>query len=315
MRFQRLDLNLLVALRALLTERNVTRAAQSVHLTQSAMSGVLSRLREYFEDPLIVQMGRRMDLTPLGESLREPVTDLLVRIDTTLGTRPEFDPASTRRRFSIMASDYVICVLLADVLRNVHLDAPGVAIELRRPSNDSTAQLEGGELDLLIMPELFTATEQASANLFYDDYRVVADRENPDVLDTMSLAQYSALRHVRYESQGKPFFETWFERTHGEIKQVELTVHSFQMLPMLVMGTKRIATIHGLMAERMAATMPVKVARLDFQVPNILEVLQWHKLREMDPGSQWLRGLIIEQARSLNGPAPRQPTKPTRVRA
>jgi LysR family transcriptional regulator, nod-box dependent transcriptional activator len=307
MPYQRLDLNLLVALRALLTERNVTRAAQTVHVTQSAMSGILSRLREYFEDPLIVQVGRRMDLTPLGASLLEPVSDLLVRIDTTLGTRPEFDPATTRRRFSIMASDYVVTVLLADVLRRVHVEAPGVAIELRLPSRESTPQLEGGELDLLITPEAFTASGQASAHLFEDDYCVVADRANAGVQEALSLAQYSALRHVCYESQGKPFFETWFERTHGEIRQVELTAHSFQMLPMLVLGTKRIATMHRHMAERLAVTMPIKLARLDFQVPHILEVLQWHKLREMDPGSQWLRGLIIDQARTLGGAPMRRP--------
>lgn len=300
MRYQRLDLNLLVALRALLTERNVTRAAHRMHVTQSAMSGILSRLREYFEDPLIVQVGRRMDLTPLGASLLEPVSDLLVRIDATLGTRPEFDPASTRRRFSVMASDYVLTVLLADVLRRVHLEAPGVAIELRLPSRESALQLEGGDLDLLITPEAFTAPGQASAQLFEDDYCVIADRANTGVQQALSLAQYSAMRHVCYESQGKPFFETWFERVHGEIRQVEITAHSFQMLPMLVLGTKRIATMHRHMAERLAVTMPIKLARLDFQVPHILEVLQWHKHREMDPGSQWLRRLIIEQAKSLN---------------
>lgn len=308
MRYQRLDLNLLVALRALLTERSVTRAALSVHVTQSAMSGILARLREYFEDPLIVQVGRRMDLTQLGQSLQEPVNDLLVRIDTTLGTRPEFDAATTRRRFSIMASDYVISVLLADVLQRVHFEAPGVAIELRLPSKDSTAQLESGDLDLLVTPELFTATGHASAPLFEDDYCVVADRANHDVNGTISLAQFSALRHVCYESQGKPFFETWFERTHGEIRQVELTAHSFQLLPLLVLGTKRVATMHAHMAERIAATMPVKLVRLDFAVPRIVEVLQWHKLRDLDPGSQWLRQMIVEQAASLTRPLPSPPS-------
>lgn len=307
MRYQRLDLNLLVALRALLTERSVTRAAQSVNVTQSAMSGILSRLREYFEDPLIVQVGRRMELTQLGQSLQEPVNDLLVRIDTTLGTRPEFDPATTRRRFSIMASDYVVSVLLADVLQRVHLEAPGVSIELRAPSKDSTALLESGELDLLVTPALFTATGHASAPLFEDDYCVVADRANEDVNDTLSLAQFSALRHVCFESQGKPFFETWFERTHGEIRQIELTAHSFQLLPLLVLGTKRVATMHTHMAQRIAASMPVKLARLDFAVPRILEVLQWHKLRELDPGSQWLRQWVIEQAGRLTQASPSPP--------
>lgn len=302
MRYQRLDLNLLVALRALLTERSVTRAAQSLHVTQSAMSGILSRLREYFEDPLIIQVGRRMELTQLGQSLQEPVSDLLVRIDTTLGSRPEFDPATTRRRFSVMASDYVVSVLLADVLQRVHQQAPGVSIELRRPSRDAAAQLESGELDLLVTPELFTATGHAWAPLFEDDYCVLADAANDAVPPSLSLDQFSALRHVCYDSQGKPFFETWFERTHGAIRQVELTAHSFQLLPLLVLGTTRVATLHSHMARRIAATMPVKLSRLDFAVPRVLEVLQWHTLRQLDPGSQWLRQLIIDQASQLFQP-------------
>src|ERR1700756_4451182 len=108
MRYQKLDLNLLTALRALLAEKSVPRAGEVVHVTQSAMSGVLSRLREYFGDPLIVQVGRKMELTPLAESLVEPVTDVLLRIDATIATRPAFNPSTTGRRFSIVASDYSI---------------------------------------------------------------------------------------------------------------------------------------------------------------------------------------------------------------
>ncbi len=110
MRYHKLDLNLLTALKALLTERNVTRAGESVHVTQSAMSGILARLRDYFGDPLIVQVGRKMELTPLAESLVEPVNDVLLRIDATIATRPEFNPLTTRRHFSVVASDYSINV-------------------------------------------------------------------------------------------------------------------------------------------------------------------------------------------------------------
>ena len=92
MRYHKLDLNLLTALKALLAEKNVTRAGESVHVTQSAMSGILARLRDYFGDPLIVQIGRKMELTPLAESLVEPVNDVLLRIDATIATRPEFNP-------------------------------------------------------------------------------------------------------------------------------------------------------------------------------------------------------------------------------
>jgi len=123
MRYHKLDLNLLTALKALLTEKNVTRAGESVHVTQSAMSGILARLREYFGDPLIVQVGRKMELTSLAQSLVEPVNDVLLRIDATIATRPEFNPLTTSRHFSLVASDYSINVLLLDVLRRVHSEA------------------------------------------------------------------------------------------------------------------------------------------------------------------------------------------------
>src|SRR5580698_11137414 len=136
-RYHKLDLNLLTALKALLAEKNVTRAGEAVHVTQSAMSGILSRLRDYFGDPLIVQVGRKMELTSLAESLVEPVNDVLLRIDATIATRPEFNPLTTRRHFSVVASDYSIHVLLLDVLRRVHHDAPGMSLEFRNPSESA----------------------------------------------------------------------------------------------------------------------------------------------------------------------------------
>src|SRR5690606_1888546 len=117
MRYQRIDLNLLVALDILLAERNVTRAAERLHITQSAASGVLSRRRDSCEDPLLGQAGRDMRLTPRAGRLVDQVRDIIVRIDSTMAARPEFDPGEAQRRFVIIASDYVSRVLMADVLQ------------------------------------------------------------------------------------------------------------------------------------------------------------------------------------------------------
>src|SRR6202022_941399 len=153
MRYHKLDLNLLTALKALLAEKNVPRAGESVHVTQSAMSGILARLRDYFGDPLIVQVGRKMELTPLAESLVEPVNDVLLRIDATIATRPEFNPLITRRHFLIVASAYSLNVLYLDVLRRVHREAPGMSVEFRSPSEAAAAELEAGEVDFIVNPE------------------------------------------------------------------------------------------------------------------------------------------------------------------
>src|SRR5215213_10127915 len=117
------DLNLLVALDALLTERNVTRAGNRLHLSQSAMSGALARLRHYFRDELLVPVGRQMALTPVAEGLVEPVRDILLQIRGTLGSKPQFDPLTATRHMSLAVSDYVADILMADVLRRARQEA------------------------------------------------------------------------------------------------------------------------------------------------------------------------------------------------
>ncbi|NDY93830.1 LysR family transcriptional regulator [Ideonella livida] len=303
MRYQRLDLNLLTALRALLAERNVTRAGEQLHVTQSAMSGMLARLREFFDDPLIVPVGRRMVLTPLAETLVEPVNDLILRLDATLSTRPVFDPATSRRRFSIVASDYLIQVLLLPVLQAVHREAPGVSIEFRQPSNTAGQDLENGEVDFVINPACFATPNQGSATLFEDRYMalVAADGAPSGHWPTaLSLADYRAARHVRMEANGRPLFETWFLTEHGALPPAEVVVHNFGLLPHLLPGTARVATLHTRMAQQVAQQWPrLRLLRLDFPTPRLEEVLQWHRYRDADPASQWLRDKILKAAAAL----------------
>lgn len=299
MRYQRLDLNLLIALRTLLAEKNVTRAGECLHVSQSAMSGILGRLREYFDDPLIVPVGRRMELTPLAETLVDKVGDLLLRIDATLATRPEFDPATSRRQFSIVASDYVAQVLLTDVLREVHREAPGLKVVFQPPSNTASADLENGEVDLVINPERFAFGHQASTVLFEDSYRVVVDRDHPGIGERISLEEYRAAAHVTLELNGKPLFESWLAETHGEPEHVEVVVHAFGLLAPMVVGTRRIATLHTRMALQAARQLPVRLVEFGFETPKLVEILQWHRYRDLDPASQWLRGKIIAAAQAL----------------
>lgn len=299
MRYQRLDLNLLTALRALLTERNVTRAGEQLHVTQSAMSGMLARLREYFDDPLITPVGRRMELTPLAETLVEKVNDLMLRLDATLSIRPEFDPASSRRHFSIVASDYLTQVLLLDVLRDVHREAPRVTVEFHQPSNMAAAELENGEVDFVINPARFTTPNQASIDLFEDSYHAVVDGDNTEVGDRVTLEQFKALRHVTMQNNGRPHFESWFVSEHGAPPHVDVVVNNFGLLPLLLLGTRRMATLHTRMAVQVAQQFPVRLVRLDFEAPRLIETLQWHRYRDLDPGSQWLREKIIAHAESL----------------
>ena len=301
MRYHKLDLNLLTALKALLSEKNVTRAGEAVHVTQSAMSGILARLRDYFGDPLIVQIGRRMELTPLAESLVEPVNDVLLRIDATIATRPEFNPLTTRRHFSVVASDYAINVLLLDVLRRVHHDAPGMSVEFLPPSESAGAELEAGEVDFIVNPETQNSPLQCGALLFEDSYTMVVDVNNTEVGPTIGMEQYLALRHVAFQGtkHGLPQFETWIANRHGAGRTVDVVANSFYLLPALVVGTSRIATMHTRLAEQMVHTLPIRLVRPEFSIPRLVELLQWHKYRDLDPGNMWLRDTIISAARRM----------------
>ena len=301
MRYHKLDLNLLTALKALLTEKNVTRAGEAVHITQPAMSGVLARLREYFGDPLIVQVGRKMELTPLAESLVEPLTDALLRIDATITTRPEFNPLTTNRRFSVVASDYSINVLLLEVLRRVHREAPGLSVEFRTPSESAPAELEEGEVDFIINPESQNSPMQSGVVLFEDSYVIVVDADNHEVGDSIGIEQYLALRHVAFKSGkfGLPQLESWVANRYGDERRVEVITHSFSLLPRLVVGTARIATMHTRLAQQCAGNLPVRLVKPTFEIPRLVEVLQWHKYRDLDPGSMWFRDMIIAGARAL----------------
>jgi DNA-binding transcriptional LysR family regulator len=298
MRYKKLDLNMLPALRALLTEKNVTRAAEHQHVTQSAMSSILARLRDYFEDQLIVPFGRRLELTALGELLLGQVNDLLLRIDTTLGTKPEFQPEISDRKFSIVSSDYVNTVFLSDVLRGLYLSAPGLIIELRQPSDAALPSMLAGELDFHIHPDNMLHKDHPSVQLFQDTFHAVVDKDNQDIGDEITLSQYKNCGHVIFRNFGMPLFDRWYGKTHGELKS-EVVVSSFGMLAPLVISTRRIATVHTRMALKAAETLPIRLVKLQFETPPFVEMLQWHAYRDNDPGIVWMRDKIVKYAKSV----------------
>jgi len=171
MRFHQLDLNLLVALDTLLTERNITVAGQKLHLSQSGMSSGLARLREYFEYELLVMVGKKMIPTPLGERLAVPVRKILTDIQATIDAKPGFHPETSTRRFTLMMSDYAATVLMTEAARRAAVSAPGIGFELL--SNNVPAPVEyldRAEVDLLVMPEDVVPGSHPKDRLFEDDY-------------------------------------------------------------------------------------------------------------------------------------------------
>jgi LysR family transcriptional regulator, nod-box dependent transcriptional activator len=303
MNLNRLDLNLLVALDALLTERSITHASERLNLSPSATSGALARLRTYFGDELLTQIGRRMVPTPLGESLQGSVRDCLLHVQATVDIRPEFDPSSSTRNFTLMMSDYVSTVLMSRAMRELQRQAPSVTIELLANYNEPWEALSRGEIDVLVLPQNFIREGHPAEVLFDDEYVCVCWRGNELVGDEITLEQCLALGHVvaRLGKVRPPTIDAWFFERFGYARRVQVTATNFNSVPHLLLGTNRISIMHRRLAEAYAGLLPLKLLPSPIVMPRLVEMIQWHKYRDRDPGRIWLCDLLKKAALSDPG--------------
>jgi LysR family transcriptional regulator, nod-box dependent transcriptional activator len=300
MRFERLDLNLLVALDALIEDRSVSIAAKRLHLSQPALSGALNRLREFFKDDLLVPLGRQMILTPKAEELRGPVRETLMLIRAKITTPGTFDPRTAKRHFTIIASDFVYNVLLIDVFAEAAARAPGIAFDVLATGKRGGEMMDRGEADLMITIPGYQNDEHPRVSLFEDEHSIIAWREGR-YGEHLTEEDFFAAQHavVLFGRDRHPAFsETYFER-QGVKRNIQLRVPTFAALPAAVIGTDRIATMYSRHAAWFAQFMPITVHQPPISMPNVIEEMQWHSLKSSDPGLQWLRGLLKERAERM----------------
>lgn len=289
MRFQRLDLNLLVALDALLTERSVSLAAERICLSQSATSSALGRLREYFGDELLVVKGRSMVLTARAEGLVEPVKAVLEQIRSTIAVTPPFDPATSDRVISLMASDYMTEVVLTTALRDIARAAPHMRFEIS-PMGDAIESLERGGIDILLTIDYALSPDHPSQILFEDDYVVVGWKDSPAMQGKMTRENYFSLGHVttRFGKARVPAFDDWFMRRQTQQRRVEIIAPSFLSVASLLIGSDRITTMHRRLANRVVEQFPLVMKPVPFEIPPIREAAQWHISNNNDPAIRWV---------------------------
>lgn len=298
MRFKGLDLNLLVALDMLLAERNVTAAAEKLHLSQSAMSGALARLRDYFRDDLLVQEGRRMVLTPRAFSLMAPVHTALLQIEATVAAPADFDPGTCERRFVVEASDYVCEVLLGRVSQRLAELAPHATLAVAARGLNPELALESGQIDLLITPDFYASPDHPSDLLFEDDFVVAGWSGNPRLTDPLDRDTFYELGHVSavFGRHEEPSFAERHLPREGRVRRIEVTVPSFvQGVPFLI-GTRRVMLLHRRLAISLARHFPLRAVAAPFHLPSLREVIQIHRIRAADPSFRWLAGLLHEAA-------------------
>jgi LysR family transcriptional regulator, nod-box dependent transcriptional activator len=294
------DLNLLIALDALLSEKSVTNAGRRVHLSQSAMSGVLARLRTAFKDELLVPSRGGMALTPLAEELVTPVQAVLAQVQQSILTRVPFDPATARRAFSVAASDYAITVLLADFLRDLRTYGPSLTVSIV-PLRDRVRQLDDDHLDLLIVPEAFVPPGRPHHVLFEDTFSCIACSEHPTVGSVLTIEEYQSLGHVvvSFVDGRLTSFDAHFAAEVGVHRNVEIIAPSYQLLPDLLIGTARIATLQTRLAHKLAAVRPIKVLPLPAALPTFEEAMVWHPRFDGDEAHQWFRTRLLKTAATM----------------
>ncbi len=301
MRLNRLDLNLLVALDALLTERSITVAAERICLSQPATSGALSRLREFFDDELLIRVGSKMQPTPLGESLAEPVHNILMQIQATVERGVEFDPASYKRNFKFYIGDYNASVFMTHVAKRIAETAPGIQMEFFMPTNKPTEELERGHVDFMIMPRAVSHEAHPSMDLFSEGFVCISCESNDKVTDNMTVEDYMALGHVTVQfgtNRAPSQDQLLLKIEHGLEPRTEIITSTFNAIPQFLPGTKRVATVYRHLAEHWQQFLPIKIVPVPVLLSEVTWAIQWHKFRDHDPGLKWMREQIVATAQA-----------------
>lgn len=305
MRYHRFDLNLLVVLDALLTERSVSRAARVLNLGQPAVSAALGRLRAYFDDKLLVWSGSTMQPTDLGRALAGQVRELLRDTEQVIFTRNTFDPATAQRRFVVSATDYTALVLLKKVSDHLSLNAPGITLLIRtnQLSLLGTTLLKRGTDDFIILPTRVAFDQFPCETLFEDEMVVVAWRDNTVIDGKVTRNDLLELSHVVvvHESYRVPPIKTedeFFEE-FGIRRKIAIAVPSYLLAPHLIVGTNHIAVLQQRAAVHLASMLPLAIYPLPIPFPKITLGVQWQASRGIDPGMVWFRTLLSDIARTI----------------
>ena len=300
MNLSQFDLNLLVSLDALLIERNVTRAGQRVGLSQPAMSGTLSRLRDVFKDELLVRVGRQLELTPLAQELAPQLRERLQAVEDLVNARRGFTPGSEARTFTIGASDYVVFLLLQPLVARMAELAPGIKLQFIRLEAASIDRLAEGAVDFVIQPSYLQA-HFPSEPLFSDRWVCAIWSGNAEVGKTLSEAQYLALPHLAFSmpNDGAGSAADAHLSHLGVQRRIAAWTESFILSPFLVRGTGMVTLVHERVARALEHAADARIIAPPYPLPEIQEVLLWNPRRTADPPHVWMREQIIAAAREI----------------
>lgn len=299
MTLHRLDLNRLVALDALLDEASVSRAAERLHVSQPAMSATLAALREHFDDPLLVSLGRTMRLTGFAQGLRDPVRELLLQAQALAQRRPARTVATLERRVTLVASDMTVTVLLAPLAERATREAPGLQLRILPVGTHLRDELDRGEVDLVLSAREGLSDRHPCRTFYRAAFACLLWREHE--VATLDLPTYLALPHVatRWPWHDFTTMEERALREAGWRRHVDVEVPSFTLMPPFLIGTRRVATLPQPLAESLAQHAPLKVLPCPVVIPPLSGAVQWHRHQNDDPAIRWVVQTLVAVAQNL----------------
>ncbi|SDB87967.1 DNA-binding transcriptional regulator, LysR family [Raineyella antarctica] len=301
MDLKRVDLNLLVALDALLAERSVTRAAERLSIGQSAMSSTLGRLRKLFDDPVLVRDGRALVPTPLALSLEVPVRRVLAEVERVLAHADGFDPAVDERTFTILASDFVVMTFLQPLLAHLSLVAPNVRFSVLAPAEGFEDELRRNRVDAVIVPKEALPDHRRFRHqvLFRDRYICVVDKDNPSIGGSVTLEDLRTQPYLAWGTAGGLPSLVEIQLDAMAVERRTDLVTTMGITPFVVQGTRLIAIIPARLAAYPAIRRELRVLEPPVPLAGFSETLLWTDLNDEDAGHRWMRQVFSEHAATL----------------
>ncbi|TCB78211.1 LysR family transcriptional regulator [Acinetobacter sp. ANC 4173] len=291
-----LDFNLLKAMDILLEECSVTRAADRLFITQPAMSSILARLRESFDDPLFVRSQRGIVPTPRALELINPIKQVLGQIDLLLQPL-DFNPATVNFTVRIAATDYAQQVILVPLLTALKRQAPNIKIALLPSIDNETQRLEHGEVDLaLSTPEHITSNELHHLHLFNESYVSVMRLGHPALQSPLTLDSFCELDHAIVSFQGRfsGITDQQLQKLDRQ-RNVSLSVSSFLLLPEVLQNSDLVATVPKRLVYK---RKDLAIVQPPLEIPSFSKVALWHERTEHDPRYHWIRQLMVENCKN-----------------
>ncbi len=286
-----IDLNLLVALDALLIEQHVGRAAERVGLSQSAMSHTLRRLREVFGDPLLVRIGGGMQPSPRALQLRPTLRTCLEQLEHAVLQPQSFDPATSQQVFRVGCESYFSAVVLPPLMASLRNDAPGMEIVLVH-LGDPTAQLHDGDVDVVL--SVSSARKDLEREVvFCDDFACLLRKDHPVIRHRLTLRRYADTPHVVVRvGQHGPTAVDRVLAERGMKRSVALRVTDFLAAPHAVASSDLLFTCPRRLARMFEGTSGLRVLPLPIALPSFEYSMFWLPARNTDLAHTWFREQI-----------------------